>query len=225
MLEREGLLAVLDARLADAARGGGSLVAIGGEAGVGKSTLVRSFAEAQRGRAVVAWGACDAMQTTPPLGPLYDVARLHGGRLAEVIGSDTARHDVFTAFLDVLSPPRTATVVVFEDMHWADEATLDLLVFVSRRIDQCRALVLATFRDDEVGPGHPLRVALGNLATTPAVHRLDVPPLSRQAVRELAADTDIDADRLFDVTGGNAFFVTEVLAVGSSALAGRPSGP
>jgi predicted ATPase len=179
MLEREALLAALDARLADAARGSGSLVAIGGEAGVGKSTLVRSFSDAQRGRAVVAWGACDAMQTTPPLGPLYDIARGTGGRLAEILGTDAARYEVFTAFLDVLSPPRSATVVVFEDMHWADEATLDLLVFLGRRIGQCRALVLATFRDDEVGPGHPLRVALGNLATTPAVHRLDVPPLSR----------------------------------------------
>jgi DNA-binding CsgD family transcriptional regulator/tetratricopeptide (TPR) repeat protein len=219
VLEREGLLATLDARLGEAARGAGSLLAIGGEAGVGKSTLVRSFCDAHRGRAVVAWGACDAMATARPLGPLHDIARLIGGRLAEVTGGDADRHSVFTAFLDVLCPPRAPVIVVFEDVHWADEATLDLLVFLGRRVAQCRALVLATFRDDEVGPGHPLRVVLGNLATTPAVHRLGVPPLSRAAVRELAADADVDGDRLFDVTGGNAFFVTEVLAVGASASA------
>ena len=217
VLEREELLAVLDARLAEAARGAGSLVAVGGEAGVGKSTLVRAFCEAHRGRAVVAWGACDAMQTARPLGPLHDIARATGGRLAQTTESDADRHTVFTAFLDVLSPPRTPVIVVFEDVHWADEATLDLLVFLGRRVASTRALALATFRDDEVGAGHPLRAVLGNLATTPAVHRLEVPRLSRAGVRELATGTDIDADRLFDVTEGNAFFVTEVLAVRSPA--------
>src|SRR5438132_12864978 len=92
----------------------------------------------------------------------------------------------FNKFLDLLSPAGDAALAVFEDVHWADEATLDLLVFLGRRVTQTRALVLVTFREDEVGPSHPLRTVLGDLATAESVQRMTVPPLSRAAVAALA---------------------------------------
>jgi DNA-binding SARP family transcriptional activator len=221
MLEREALMASLDVRLAAAATGRGSLVVLGGEAGVGKSTLAEAFCDRHRGRVVVAWGACDAMQTPRPLGPVHDVARVVGGRLAEVIAAAEARHTIFMALLDALTPPRSPMVMVIEDVHWADEATLDLLIFLGRRVTRTRAVVLATFRNDEVGPDHPFRAVLGNLATASGVRRLEVPPLSKAAVGELASPYDVEPDQLFEVTGGNPFFVTEILG----ALVPTPSVP
>jgi hypothetical protein len=109
-------------------------------------------------------------------------------------------------------------VVVLEDMHWADEATLDVFRIVARRIEAVPALVLATYRDDELDPGHPLRVVLGGLSTGRAIRRLHVSPLSRGAVAELAEPHSVDADNLFRMTSGNPFFVTEVLATGGEKI-------
>ena len=109
-------------------------------------------------------------------------------------------------------------LLVLEDVHWADQATLDALRVLGRRIDSTPALVLATYRDDEVGSGHPLRVVLGELASTPAVMRLSVPRLSLDAVRELAGPYGVDAEAIHRLTDGNAFYVTEVLAAGSELL-------
>ena len=115
-------------------------------------------------------------------------------------------------------------LLVLEDMHWADQATLDVLRVLGRRIDSTPALALATYRDDEVGSGHPLRVVLGELASTPAVMRLSVPRLSLDAVRELAGPYGVDAEAIHRLTDGNAFYVTEVLAAGSRAAAGHGEG-
>jgi DNA-binding CsgD family transcriptional regulator/tetratricopeptide (TPR) repeat protein len=105
-------------------------------------------------------------------------------------------------------------VVAVEDLHWADEATVDLLSFVGRRLGRMPALVLATYRDDEVGEDHPLRVMAGDLATQRATRRMRLPPLSAAAVRALAAPREVDAAELHRVTGGNPFYVTEMLAAG-----------
>ena len=102
--------------------------------------------------------------------------------------------------------------MVVEDAHWADEATLDALRFIGRRVTGTRSVVLVTYRDDEVGPGHPLRAVLGDLATAAGCERLHVPALTPEGVRALAAGEALDPDRLHRVTGGNAFYVTEVLA-------------
>jgi hypothetical protein len=110
-------------------------------------------------------------------------------------------------------------VAVFEDVHWADDATLDLLRFLGRRLSDTRTLAIATFRRDELGPHqHPLRVVLGDLASAPAVHRVRVSPLSRDAVARLAEGVDVDPDELHRITAGNPFFVTEVVAAGGERL-------
>jgi DNA-binding CsgD family transcriptional regulator/tetratricopeptide (TPR) repeat protein len=211
LLERESALAEL-ARLADQARqGDGRLVLVGGEAGVGKTTLVEQFQRELRD-ARWSWGACDGLFTPLPLGPLFDVAGQLGGELAELCAAGADRERLFGALLSQLSAPGTLDIVVVEDVHWADEATVDLLRFLGRRLKGTKALVIATYRDEGLAPGHPLRLALGDLAG--AVRRVLLRPLSADAVRQLSAGGELDPARLYELTGGNPFFVTEVLAAG-----------
>jgi DNA-binding CsgD family transcriptional regulator len=109
-------------------------------------------------------------------------------------------------------------LVVFEDAHWADQATLDLLRFLGRRLRDKRVLLLVTYRDDELGRHHPLRVLLGDLTTSPAVHRRTLRPLSFKGVSELAKGSSVDPGNLYRQTEGNPFFVTEVLAAGTLGI-------
>lgn len=179
-----------------------------GEAGIGKTALVRAFCGGLT--RPVLWGSCDALRTPQPLGPLHDIARQATGELAAAMAAESPRHAMFTAFLDQLTAQEA--VAVFEDAHWADEATLDLLMFTARRISSTRGLLVVTYRDDEVGPDHPLRTVLGALATDRSVLRIRLSPLSAAAVATLAGPDGPDAAELHTRAGGNPFFVTEVLA-------------
>jgi DNA-binding CsgD family transcriptional regulator/tetratricopeptide (TPR) repeat protein len=209
LLERDELLAAL----ASAASDGGRLVFVGGEAGAGKTALVRAFA-LQSGRPLLR-GSCESLATPTPLGPFVDIAAVAGGALATVLAETPEPRVIAHALLAELSRP---VVVVFEDVHWADEATLDALRVLGRRIEGTRGLVIATYRDDEVESEHPLRTVLGELASAPGVSRLTVPPLSVEAVRRLAVPQGADGDAIHALTAGNAFFVTEVLALGPATL-------
>ena len=111
-------------------------------------------------------------------------------------------------------------VWVIEDVHWADGATLDLVRFLARRIDSLPLLLVVSYRDEELGQQHPLTVALGDIATCAALTRVGVEPLSREAVAVLAAGSGINAGQLFQLTAGNPFYVTEVVAAGPDALSG-----
>lgn len=218
--EREAALATLDRCLTDAASGDGRMVLVAGEAGVGKSSLVHEFCHRRQARVEVLWGACDALTTPGPLGPLYDMARQGGGDLAALMSGDYTGYERFDRFLAAVTArgrPDRPVIVVIEDVHWADQATLDLLVFLGRRIRAARAVVLVTYRDDELGPEHPLRMVLGRL-TEPHVRRLELPCLSPEAVAGMLAGGPLDPRRVYEVTGGNPFFVTEVLAASPGAV-------
>ena len=213
LLERDVALAGLQAAFTDARESRGRFVVISGEAGVGKSALVRAFCEAVGADAEVLEGACDPLATPRPLGPFADVADVIGGELATVLEDGKRPADVLAALRKRFATE--PTVLVLEDVHWADEATLDVLRLLARRVDDLPALVVATHRDDELAPSHPLLVALGEVATAHGVVRISLPCLSREAVDVLAARHDVDAGELYDTTGGNPFFVTEMLATGS----------
>src|SRR5512147_110672 len=215
LLERDGPLASLAEHWAEARRGHGLFVLLSGEAGVGKTSLVREFAR-RLGDARILTGACDAMSTPRPLGPLLDVAAEMGGDVSRALEGSTSPAAAFAAVLAELGA--RPTVLVVEDAHWADAATIDLLRFLSRRIGTRRALLIATCRDDELGPQHPLRVLLGDLAGSAEVRRIALRPLSQAAVQTLAAGTGVDAVALFRRTGGNPFFVTELLNSPGAAL-------
>ncbi len=209
LLEREHILSELTLRLAQAAGGRGCITLISGEAGIGKTSLLQEFARRQRSIRVL-WGACDALFTPRPLAPLHDIARMTKGPLLAAIESGASRERIFYAALDELeSGPES--VLVFEDVHWADEATLDLLKFLGRRIFSTRTLLAVTYRDDEVGMRHPLRFVLGDFPRA-GTCRLSLAPLSQPAVERLAREAGRPLKDLYDVTGGNPLFVTEALA-------------
>jgi predicted ATPase len=217
LLEREPLLDELSGLLA-AAAGGGRVVLLAGEAGMGKSALVRGFAERQAGQARFLLGACDPLLTPRALGPLHDLGRQLGGRLAALLGVAAPREQLFDALLDELDRRgRPQVVVVVEDAHWADEATIDLLVFLGRRMDRTRALLLVTYRDDELAPGHPLLAVPGSLPPG-TLHRLKLAPLSEEAVAELGRRAGRGTAGLHTLTGGNPLLVTEVLAAADAGV-------
>jgi DNA-binding CsgD family transcriptional regulator len=218
LLERGPHLMQLGQYLREAAAGQGRLVFVAGEAGAGKTALVTEFTRTAPANTRVLQGSCDPLSTPRPLGPLVDMAGQVGGTLDRLLEVGEQRYDVFRLVLDLLTDRLRPAIAVFEDVHWADEATRDLLRFLGRRAGDTRALLVVTYRDDEVGPQHPLRVVLGDLASAPAVRRLSLPLLSAEAVAVLAAGSDRDPAALHQQTGGNPFFVTEVLAAGGRGI-------
>jgi len=215
LLERENVLQELDLALQEVTASHGRVVLISGEAGIGKTAVVEQFIHHKTRPQRVLWGTCDALFTPRPLGPLHDMARQSQDDLLAALQGEWDRPAVFTACLNACQTP---TILVFEDIHWADEATLDLLKYLGRRMQHTRSLLLATYRDDELGPQHPLRLLLGDLVRTATTHRLTLSPLSVEAVRQLADRQDIDSEALHQQTGGNPFFVTEVLAAGQNGI-------
>jgi DNA-binding CsgD family transcriptional regulator/tetratricopeptide (TPR) repeat protein len=208
LLERKQCLADLADWLRRALEGAGCITLLGAEAGIGKTALLQEFAKAPLGARVL-WGGCDALFAPRPLGPLYDIARQARGELLATMNSNASREVIFAAALSELE--RTPTLLVFEDMHWADEATLDLLKYLGRRIQRARAMLAVSYRDDEVGPRHPLRFVIGDLPRA-ATHRLSLLPLSEPSVAQLARRAGRPSAGLYRITGGNPFFVTEALA-------------
>ena len=218
LLERAAPLSVLEEALAYVGRGGrGAVVAVCGEAGVGKTALLRSFCDETARPRRVLWGTCDPLFTPRPFGPLFSIAEGSGGELGPALAQGANPHQVALALArDLRSAP--PMLLVLEDLHWADEATLDVFTLLVRRADAIPALVVGTYRDDALENAHPLRRVLGELATTAAVRRLKLAPLSPDAVGQLAAPHGIDSQELYERTGGNPFFVVEVLAGGSEEI-------
>ncbi len=214
LLEREDAIAAMTAALGEAAAGSGRVVVVSGEAGVGKSSLLGALPDLPGGPRRVLVGGCDPLLTPRALGPFHDIARQAGGPLADAFAADARREAVVGALMDELaaSPPR---VVVVEDVHWGDEGTLDLVSLLGRRVGSTTGALVVTLRPDEAGDR--LRGALGELPGA-VVRRVDLEPLGAQGVAELARRSGRDAGDLHAMTGGNPFFVTEVLAAGDGAV-------
>lgn len=217
LLERDAYLNDLHGLLARASRGHGCMLFLGGEAGVGKSALVQEFCQSVGPAVRVLVGACDPLSTPRPLGPLLDISDALDPEITSLVLTPVPQSQLFRSVLGALRSSGPA-VVVIEDAHWADEATLDLLRYLGRRVGDTPAVIVVTYRDDEVGADHPLRRVAGELATQSAVRRMTVRPLSRTGVGKLAAGSAFDTAELFRLTDGNPFFVTEVLSVGESGL-------
>jgi tetratricopeptide (TPR) repeat protein len=163
-------------------------------------------------------GACDGLFTPRPLGPLFDLAGQLGGELDHLCRAGAAREDLFGALLRQVSEPGTLNVLVVEDVHWADEATVDLLRFLGRRLRDAPVLLIATYRGEDLAADDPLRAALGEIARQRSTRRMDLAPLSADAVRILAGGTGLDAAELYRLTSGNPFYVTEVVQAGLGAV-------
>lgn len=216
LLEREELLAALGMRLAEAREGAGSTVLVAGEAGAGKTTLVDAFVAGLDDSVLVIRGACDPLTTPRPLGPLHDFAADPDSGLAGLADGTSTPVEMFERVLDRLRNSIRPIVMVVEDIHWADEGSLDFLRFIGRRVGDSKASVICTYRDDEVGADHPLRPVLGQIIPLASTHRIVVPSLTLAAVTSLAGESGQDPKELMRLTDGNAFFVTEIIATGSS---------
>lgn len=209
LLERDDLLATL-ARLTEAAaQGRGRVVLVGGEPGIGKTSLLQRFA-ARAPAARVLWGGCEALATPRPFGPLHDFIDATGARLRQAFAAHADRGTLFAALLDELAAPPAPTVLVIDDLHWADAATLDLVKYLGRRIARVPALLVASHRDDAASMA-PLRAVFGELPPAD-VARVAVPRLTPAAVQALADGAGRSAAGVHEATGGNPFFVAEVLA-------------
>ncbi len=216
LLERDHALCQLDAALNDATAGQGRIVLVSGEAGIGKTSLIEHFIARYHASIRVLWGACDALFTPRPLGPLHDIAAQMQGELRTLLTAQAHRTVIFSSLLNDLQQHQS--IVVLEDVHWADEATLDLLKYLSRRMQRIPSVLILTYRDDEINLRHPLRLLLGDLATFASTRRITLAPLSEGAVRQLIGDRALDPAALHRQTGGNPFFVTETIASETSGI-------
>ncbi len=208
LLERDAELDALSQALGEARRGNGRVVLISGEAGIGKTRLTQEFCEGRRKDCRIAWGGCDDLSTPRPLGPFRDMAGALGEDFKAVLARRPSRAELFDAVLEAVDVDGPPTLIVVEDVHWADGATLDVLKFVGRRVGRLPVVLVITYRVEEIGPQHPLTLVLGDLPSSTTV-RLALGPLSRTAVGELAPAYKGSLGDLVAATGGNPFLVTE----------------
>src|SRR5882757_1296041 len=208
LLERDEQLRRLGDAFALAREGRGRIIAIAAEAGAGKTALTEQFVANHAQVARMYWGACENLSTPEVLLPLRDIARASGESFD--LGADHIRS--FESLLRLLSDGAKPSVLVIEDIHWADTATLDLIRFLGRRIARVRALIMITYRDEEVDARSPLRNLLGE-APAGSVERMTLAHLSLAAVTSLAATCGRRGEELFALTAGNPFLVTEALAL------------
>jgi DNA-binding CsgD family transcriptional regulator len=220
LLEREAVLAELGDLAFGLRAGAGRVVLLRGEAGVGKTAVITEFTRGVDAGVRVLAGGCDPLSAPRPLGPMLDALAGLGPTAAAALATAIDAGDTAGLYRRLLAMLRDGHrwVWVIEDAHWADGATLDLVRFLARRIGSLPLLLLVSYREDELDAQHPLSVALGDVATCAAISRIGLAPLSRDAVAVLAAGSGFNADLLHQLTGGNPFFVTEVLAAGVDAL-------
>ncbi|HMB21535.1 MAG TPA: AAA family ATPase, partial [Anaerolineales bacterium] len=211
LIEREQQLNKLTNAWGHVKTGKGCIALVSGEAGIGKTSLIERFVAGQRESARVLWGACDDMFSPQPLGPFFDIALQLQSDLLQQIQSGTDRLTISTQFFIHVQKDPAPTIIVLEDLHWADEATLDVVKFLGRRIQLTKALLILSYRDDEVSSKHPLHFLLGDFPPHLSI-RIPLPRLSEHAVNLLAQQAGRRSGQLYAATGGNPFFVSEVIA-------------
>jgi DNA-binding CsgD family transcriptional regulator/tetratricopeptide (TPR) repeat protein len=208
LLERDGALTALTEARGDAARGHGRVVVITGEAGIGKTSLVARFLRDLEGDARVLLGTCDDLSIPRPLGPFRDLVGHVSPALGDALDGGAPPYEVHARLIAELERPPAPTVLVLEDVHWADEATLDAITVLGRRIAKLPALLVLTLRAGEAPPAHPLHATVGSIRADHSVV-LELAPLSERAVASLCG---ADSGEVYALSGGNPFYVTELLA-------------
>lgn len=211
LIERDGFLDLLRARFATLATGEGHCVLVSGEAGIGKTSLVRAFSREKKDDCILYQGTCDALFTPRPLAPLHDVLWQMQRHTPDVHEDPADRAGLFNQFFRNISVEKGPVLIVFEDIHWADEATLDFIKFFARRITHIPCLFILTYRENEIHSGHPLRNVLGQLPPD-SFTRMTLLPFSRQAVEKMAVERGYRGEDVYSISGGNPFYVSEILA-------------
>ncbi len=211
LVEREQTVQELLDLATSAAGGRGAIALVGGEAGIGKTSVLEEMRLRASASCNVIWGGCDALFTPRALGPIHDMAPTLGREVSQLLADGGQSSQLFAAVLRHIESSREPTVLVFEDVHWADHATLDFLKYLGRRVSMLRALLVMSFRDDEITSDHSLTQVLGELPPS-CTHRIDLQPLTPDGVTALGAPSGYVDEKIFQITGGNPFFVTELLA-------------
>ena len=217
LIERDGFLSTLHTKFDSTRQSDGHCLLLSGEAGIGKTSLVRAFCSEIKNDCKILQGTCDALFTPRPLAPLYDIAWQMQSDVMERVRDKKDRTELFTNLLQELSIQKKSVVLIFEDVHWADEGTLDFIKFLARRINQLNCLFILTYRDNEIVSGHPLRNVFGQLPRD-IFTRLQVTALSKNAVEALAAEKGYSGESVYSISGGNPFYVTEILASYSAGV-------
>lgn len=207
LLEREQQAALLAGLIDSALRGAGHVALVHGEAGVGKTALLREVAGAVA-NIRIARGACEALLSPHPLGPLHDMAR-DAPALRDLLADGLRGPALFNAFLDWAA--QSPTLLVIEDVHWADAATLDLIRYVGRRIEGAPVLMILTLRDEDTEQAALFRQTVADFGPE-RMTRIALTRLSREAVGEWLKASDRSPEEVYAATGGNPFFVSQVLA-------------
>lgn len=211
LLERAEFLAALQTNFEKIATGEGYCVLVSGEAGIGKTSLVKTFCREKKADCRIYQGTCDALFTPRPLSPLYDIACQIWGNSWERRVNISDRSALFTTLFHEIESQNETVIIVFEDIHWADEATLDFIKFFARRISRLRCLFVLTYRDTEIHSQHPLRNVLGQLPAD-SFTRLQLTPLRREIVKKMAEEKGLNGEDVYTISGGNPFYVNEILA-------------
>jgi ATP/maltotriose-dependent transcriptional regulator MalT len=211
LIERAGFLTTLQSLFNCVAKGEGHCIFVTGEAGIGKTSLVKEFCRESANDANIYLGTCDALFTPRPLAPLYDILLQMRNDLSHLNPETEDRTSFFTKFLHEINNQKGTTIMIFEDIHWADEATLDFIKFLARRITLVHCLFILTYRDNEIHTRHPLRTVLGQL-NTGSFTRMQLPPFTKEAVEKLAKEKGYNGENVYSISGGNPFYVNEILA-------------
>ncbi len=217
LIERTDFLKVLHAKLKNVTRTEGHCVLVSGEAGIGKTSLLKAFSKEITIDYKIYVGRCDALFTPRPLAPLYDIALQMKNDIWERYNNPIDRVGLFNIFFNELTVHPQTCVIVIEDIHWVDEATVDFIKFLARRITHVRCLFILTFRDNEIHAHHPLKNVLGQLSYD-SFTSLQLGPLSKEAVKKLAKAKRYKGEDVYHVTGGNPFYVNEILASYSEGI-------
>ena len=211
LIERAVFLASLQNAFTHVETNEGHCVFVTGEAGIGKTSLIKVFSKELKNNCNIYQGTCDALFAPRPLAPLYDILLQLGINLNENTVDFTDRTLFFSKLFYELKNKTTTSVIIFEDIHWADDATLDFIKFLARRITQLKCLFILTYRDNEIHSRHPLRNVLGQL-NADSFTRFQLPPLSKNAVEKMAEEKGYKGEDVYSISGGNPFYVNEILA-------------
>ena len=194
-------LEVLQSRFMKISEAEGHCFFITGEAGIGKTSLIKAFLKQVEEDSTQYMGACDSLFSPRPLAPLYDVALQIKKNWTDNIFSLSSVTELFTKFVEEFSDSALPVVLVFEDIHWADEGTLDFIKFFARRISRMQCIFILTSRNDEINKKQPLRNLLGDLSAD-TFTRIELTPLSKESVEKLAHQKGYNAENVYNISGG-----------------------
>lgn len=210
LIEREDSLSKLKKGFDQAKTGRGHCFFVLGESGIGKSVLIKEFLTSIDGECESYIGACDSFFTPRPLAPVIDLAMQLNTGWKESIDFSASRIELFTYFVNALNQKKKTVVIVFEDIHWADEATIDFIKFLSRRITRSGCMFILTCKNNEPAGSQLLTHLLSEIPSD-TFTRIDLQLLTQEAVNLLANEKGYNGENIFTLTNGNPFFVNEIL--------------